>query len=106
MHPTAIDNGRLFFGCYLNQDTSKTVVDVGALNVNGYLRIAVRVITCDVVVSSSCVEHVEFFWLMFNEVMRVLKPDGLFYLNAPSNGEFTATRWTAGAFTRSRGRHL
>ena len=42
----------------------------------------------DVVVSSSCFEHVEFFWLMFNEVLRVLKPDGLFYLNAPSNGEF------------------
>ena len=42
----------------------------------------------DVVVSSSRFEHVEFFWLMFNEVLRVFKPDGLFYLNAPSNGEF------------------
>ena len=42
----------------------------------------------DTVVSSSCFEHVEFFWLMFNEVLRVLKPNGLFYLNVPSNGEF------------------
>ena len=38
----------------------------------------------DTVVSSSCFEHVEFFWLMFNEVLRVLKPNGLFYLNVPS----------------------
>ncbi len=28
------------------------------------------------------------FWLVFNEVLRVLKPSGLFYLNAPSNGAF------------------
>src|SRR5690606_16595120 len=42
----------------------------------------------DAVVSSSCFEHIEMFWLMFNEVLRVLKPKGLFYLNAPSNGEF------------------
>jgi hypothetical protein len=28
------------------------------------------------------------FWLVFLEIMRVLKPDGLFYLNAPSAGSF------------------
>ena len=28
-------------------------------------------------------EHSEFFWLLFNEVMRVLKPSGLFYLSVP-----------------------
>jgi SAM-dependent methyltransferase len=42
----------------------------------------------DFVVSSSCFEHSEFFWLTYMEVMRVLKPSGLFYLNAPSNGDF------------------
>lgn len=42
----------------------------------------------DVVVSSSCFEHSDMFWLVFNEIMRILKPDGLFYLNAPSNGAF------------------
>jgi SAM-dependent methyltransferase len=42
----------------------------------------------DAVVSSSCFEHIEFFWLMFIEVLRVLKPHGLFYLNAPSNGDY------------------
>jgi glycosyltransferase involved in cell wall biosynthesis len=42
----------------------------------------------DVVVCSSCFEHSEFFWLLFIEIQRILKPDGLFYLNVPSNGVF------------------
>ena len=44
--------------------------------------------TFDACVASSCFEHAEFFWLVFDEVMRVLRPHGLFYLNAPSNGWF------------------
>jgi SAM-dependent methyltransferase len=44
--------------------------------------------TFDYVISSSCFEHSEFFWLTFLEIIRVLKPSGLFYLNAPSNGDF------------------
>ena len=40
----------------------------------------------DLIVTSSCFEHSEFFWLTFNEIMRVLKPSGLAYINAPSNG--------------------
>ena len=44
--------------------------------------------TLDLVVSSSCFEHSDMFWLVFNEIMRILKPDGLFYLNVPSNGIF------------------
>src|SRR4051812_2658915 len=42
----------------------------------------------DLVLSSSCLEHSEMFWLIFLDVMRVLKPDGLFYMNVPSNGAF------------------
>lgn len=42
----------------------------------------------DVVLSSSCFEHSEMFWLLYLEVLRVLKPNGLFYLNAPSAGSF------------------
>jgi SAM-dependent methyltransferase len=42
----------------------------------------------DIVVSSSCFEHSEMFWLVFLEILRVLKPSGLFYLNAPSAGSF------------------
>lgn len=42
----------------------------------------------DIVISSSCFEHSEMFWVLFLEIMRILRPDGLFYLNVPSNGDF------------------
>jgi SAM-dependent methyltransferase len=42
--------------------------------------------TFDVVFSNSVFEHDSMFWLSFNEFMRVLKPNGLFFLTAPSNG--------------------
>jgi SAM-dependent methyltransferase len=42
----------------------------------------------DVVVSSSCFEHTELFWVLYLEIMRILRPSGLFYLNVPSNGAF------------------
>ncbi len=42
----------------------------------------------DIVLCSSCFEHSEMFWLVFLEIMRILKPHGLFYLNVPSNGHF------------------
>lgn len=45
----------------------------------------------DVMLSSSCFEHSEMFWLLYLEIMRTLKPGGLFYMNVPSNGEFH--RW-------------
>ena len=117
MHPTAMDNGRLFFECYLGEQAAQTVIDIGSKDVNGSLRSfapagcryvgvdfaagpGVDVVledpyhlpfepnSIDAVVSSSCFEHIELFWLMFTEVLRVLKPQGLLYLNAPSNGEY------------------
>ncbi len=42
----------------------------------------------DCVISTSNFEHIEMFWLMYLEIMRILKPDGLFYLNAPSCGSY------------------
>lgn len=45
----------------------------------------------DIVVSTSVFEHDDFFWLSFNEIMRILKPHGVFLLMAPSQGSFH--RW-------------
>jgi SAM-dependent methyltransferase len=116
MHKTAMDNARRFFETYTMSRTIR-IADIGAQDVNGSLRLVapesaeyigvdfvegngVDLIlddpytlpfednSLDVVVSSSCFEHSEFFRLLFLEIMRVIKPEGLFYLNVPSNGVF------------------
>ena len=112
MHASAGALGKLFFDTYT---FTGTVLDIGSADVNGSLKPfckskyigvdfspgkGVDVVLddpyklpfddgeADAVVSSSCFEHSEMFWLVFLEVMRVLKPEGIFYLNAPSNGMF------------------
>ena len=42
----------------------------------------------DVIISISTFEHTQFFWLSYLEILRVLKKEGLFFLNAPSNSKF------------------
>ena len=42
----------------------------------------------DVIIANSIFEHSEFFWELFIELIRILKPSGLLYINAPSNGDF------------------
>jgi len=44
--------------------------------------------SADIMLTNSCLEHSEMFWLVFLEMMRVLKPSGLLYMNVPSNGSF------------------
>lgn len=117
MHPSAIQNAESFFQAYAPHVPEGRVVEIGSQDVNGSIRTVcpprfdyVGVDFCeakgvdivitdpyqlpfddesvDIFVSSSCFEHSEFFWLVFMEVMRCLKPRGLFYLNAPSTGQF------------------
>jgi SAM-dependent methyltransferase len=117
MHQSAMATSRIFFDVYTTMIASGRVVDIGAQNVNGSLRevcpaqlqylgldfvkangvdivlddpyqLPLQNDSVDFVVSSSCFEHSEMFWLLFLEVLRVLRPSGLFYLNVPSNGEF------------------
>lgn len=117
MHDTAMENGERFFKTYATNLPAASVVDVGAMDINGSLRkvcpehlsyvgvdlqagVGVDVVlenayqlpfdaeSIDILVSSSCFEHSEMFWVVYLEIMRVLKPSGLFYLNAPSNGGY------------------
>jgi SAM-dependent methyltransferase len=117
VHPSAIQNAESFFQAYAPHVPEGRVVEIGSQDVNGSIRTVcpprfdyVGVDFCeakgvdivitdpyhlpfddesvDIFVSSSCFEHSEFFWLVFMEVMRCLKPRGLFYLNAPSTGQF------------------
>lgn len=41
----------------------------------------------DIVVSGQMLEHCEFFWLSFAEMIRVLKPNGYLFLITPSAGK-------------------
>lgn len=40
----------------------------------------------DLVITGQMLEHCEFFWLTFQEMMRVLKKSGMLFLIAPSQG--------------------
>ena len=119
MHESAMRNAIRFFDTYGKHKDGGLVVDIGSQNVNGSLKdampkrfdyvgvdyaaaIGVDVIlkdpykfpfedkSVDILVSSSCLEHSEMFWLTFLEMARVVKPDGLIYLNVPSSGQYHA----------------
>lgn len=111
-----MESGKDFFNTYYQffQNNVK-VIEIGSQNVNGSLKDAcpieaeyigldfqaangvdivledaynypIESNTVDIVVSSSCFEHSEMFWLTYLEIMRILKPRGIFYLNAPTVG--------------------
>lgn len=42
--------------------------------------------SADVVISGQAFEHIEFFWLTWREMVRILRPGGLIFLLAPSCG--------------------
>jgi SAM-dependent methyltransferase len=117
MHDTAMLIGQRFFQTYANGASGLKILDLGSQDVNGSLRTVappgceyvgvdfadakgVDVVltdpyklpfedeSFDICVSANCFEHSEFFWLSFLEIVRVLKPEGLFYLDVPFNGAF------------------
>jgi SAM-dependent methyltransferase len=116
MHSSAYEHGRLFFELYWRPEFTE-VVELGSQNVNGSLRdhcpVGARYVgmdmapangvdlivtpgepfpiaddSVDVAVTSSAFEHDVCFWDTFLDLMRVLKPGGLLYVNAPSNQAF------------------
>lgn len=114
MHTSAYRTGKRFFETYCTAE-QLTVVDIGSYDVNGSLRdhrtsnitnyIGIDFSygkgvdyvledpyqypfedeSIDVIVTSSCFEHAEMFWVSFLEALRVLKPNGLLYCNSPSS---------------------
>jgi SAM-dependent methyltransferase len=105
------------YGTYFPSNEDVLVVEIGSQDVNGSLKevcpshfkytgvdfVAAKNVdvvltdpyslpfendSVDIVITSSCLEHSEMFWLVFTEVLRILKPHGLFYLNVPSRGGY------------------
>jgi len=117
MHDTALEFARLFFETYIVRPGKMRIVEIGSRDVNGSIRqfaapqhdyigvdfdpgrgvdiviedpyvFPLETGSADFVLTSSCFEHSEFFWLTFLECQRILKPEGVLYLNVPSNGLF------------------
>ena len=105
------------YGKYFTSNENVLVVEIGSQDVNGSLKevcpshfkyigvdfIAAKNVdvvltdpyslpfgndSVDIVVTSSCLEHSEMFWLVYTEVLRILKPHGIFYINVPSRGDY------------------
>src|SRR5947209_12120938 len=116
MHESAYQHGQSFFENYWRPEFRK-ILDVGSQIVNGTLRRArppgaeylgidlapgngVDLVlddpyvypfadgAFDAIVSTSCFEHDQLFWLTFLECARVLSPRGYLYINAPSSGAY------------------
>lgn len=117
MHISAKEYGKAFFQNYVTKIDKPIIVEIGSQDVNGSLRSytpqdssyigldftpgkSVDIVLtdeykfpfpdnyADFVVTSSCFEHSQFFWLSFLEAMRILKPSGVIYINAPSKGTY------------------
>jgi SAM-dependent methyltransferase len=116
VHSSALKLGEKFFRTYVSGDSKRgVVVDLGSQDILGSLRgacppnfkylgvdfeggknvdlvlenpyeIPFEDNSVDIIVCSSVFEHSQFFWKLFLEILRILKPNGLLYLNAPSNG--------------------
>ncbi len=116
MHESAYEHGRQFFEVYWNPRFTD-VVELGSQDVNGSIRdhapesaryvgldmvegkgvdlvvvpgqpLELEDESFDVVVTSSAFEHDVCFWETFLDLLRITRPGGLLYVNAPSNNAF------------------
>lgn len=116
MHASSYEHMARLVAGYMPVEQSLQIVDIGSYDVNGSYRplfasprwhyrgidlspgpnvdivlespyrLPLADESCDVVVSGQVFEHVEFFWLAWQEMLRVLKPGGVILLIAPSRG--------------------
>ena len=116
MHTSSLAHMRRLVDTYLKDRASLNVVDIGSWDVNGSYKpffsksgwtycgvdlaagpnvdlvmkspykLPLSSHSVDVLVSGQAFEHIEFFWLTWLEICRVVKPGGLIFLIAPSRG--------------------
>lgn len=116
MHKSSLEHVGHLTERYLANGSAPHVIDIGSYDVNGSYkpffdkpgwrytgvdlaagpnvdvvlqspyRLPFDSFSVDVIVSGQAFEHVEFFWLTWLEMARVLKPGGLIFLIAPSRG--------------------
>lgn len=116
MHQSSLDHVQRLVAQYLDPAAPLRIADIGSYDVNGSYRPLfeqprwqysgvdllagpnVDVVlqspyrlpfashSVDVIVSGQAFEHIEFFWLTWLEMARVLKPGGYVFLVAPSRG--------------------
>jgi SAM-dependent methyltransferase len=116
VHQSALEIGTKFFETYWRPEFRR-VLDIGGADLNGSLRhvcpadaefLGIDLEPApgvdlvlddpyvypfpdghfDCVISTSCFEHDRMFWLTFLECSRVLSPNGILYINAPSGGPY------------------
>ena len=114
MHSSSMENMHRCVDWYVRGSAGK-VVDLGAMNVNGsyrelfapdadYIGVDLEpgpgvdvVLTdvyhlpfadnsVDIILSGQMLEHCGHFWRVFSEISRILKPEGLAFVIAPSSG--------------------
>lgn len=116
MHKSSYDHMRRLVETHLDPLRPLRILDLGSYNVNGSYRelfahpqwsytgidlsegpgvdivlqtpyrFPLPIGGFDLVISGQAFEHVEFFWLSWLEMLRVLKPGGQLFLIAPSRG--------------------
>jgi len=116
VHLSSLEHVQRLVPKYLSDKPTLKIIDIGSYDVNGsykpffsqsgwqYIgvdlaagpnvdvtltsayRLPLASHSVDVIVSGQAFEHIEFFWLTWLEMVRVLKPGGLIFLLAPSRG--------------------
>ena len=116
MHKSSLEHIQSQVQAHLNRQVPLNIIDIGSYDVNGSYkqffdapgwtytgvdlaagpnvdvvlsspyRLPFHSHSVDVIVSGQAFEHIEFFWLTWLEMTRVLKPGGLIFLVAPSRG--------------------
>lgn len=116
MHLSSLQHVERLVQKYLANKSNLRVVDIGSYDVNGSYKpffdqsgwhytgvdlaagpnvdvvlsspykLPLASHSADVIVSGQAFEHIEYFWLTWLEMARVLKPGGMIFLLAPSRG--------------------